>query len=362
MALTRDKQILIAVVVLAGLGGGVYFQQKKDAKIGVETISSAELPAIGGSEDIDKFEITNGEKGQVVLEKKDEGKWWVTKPLMALANQSNIKQMIDNLKELKATDLVASNPTEDIKKGYELDSAKAVHVIGYKAGDKKVDDYFGKSGGRGEMMMLEGKPNIYSATGYAVYMYNRDLKGWRDTEIFKFDDGTVNTATIENTHGVISFTKANDKWVGTFNGKPIERFDDDKVKALLMNFKALNAEDFGEGKSPVETGLDKPDGTVTFTLKDGAGKFVVRVGKVATGTSRYAQKEGVDTIYVLATMPSDFATTDIPKFQKPLDGGAAPEAGAAPAMPPGRPGMPGGPGGPGGMRMPPGHPPVPPPH
>src|SRR5580704_10268048 len=177
MALTRDKQILIAVVVLAGLGGGVYFQQKKDAKIGVETISSAELPAIGGSEDIDKFEITNGEKGQVVLEKKDEGKWWVTKPLMALANQSNIKQMIDNLKELKATDLVASNPTEDIKKGYELDSAKAVHVIGYKAGDKKVDDYFGKSGGRGEMMMLEGKPNIYSATGYAVYMYNRDLKG-----------------------------------------------------------------------------------------------------------------------------------------------------------------------------------------
>src|SRR5580704_927248 len=149
MALTRDKQILIAVVVLAGLGGGVYFQQKKDAKIGVETISSAELPAVSGSEDLDKFEITNGDKGVVVLEKKEEGKWWVTKPVMALGNQTNIKQMIDNLKELKATDLVAANPNEDLKKSYELDATKAVHVVGYKAGDKKVDEYFGKAGGRG---------------------------------------------------------------------------------------------------------------------------------------------------------------------------------------------------------------------
>lgn len=345
MALSRDKQILVAVVVLGGLGAAVYFQQKKDAKIGVETISSAELPSVNGTEDVDKFEITNGDKGLIVLEKKDEGKWWVTKPLLALANQTNLKQMIDNLKEIKVTDLVAGNATEDIKKNYELDPTKAIHVVAYKTGDKKVDDYFGKSGGRGEMMMIEGKPNVYAASGYAVYMYNRELKSWRDTEIFKFDDATANTATVENTHGLISFTKADDKWVGTFKGKPIERFDDDKVKALLVNFKNLNAEDFGDGKSPVETGLDKPEGTVTITLKDNAGKFVVRVGKVATGTSRYAQKDGAETVYVIGSMPSDFATTDIVKFQKPLDGGAAPDAAGAPPKPP--------------PHMPPGHPPLP---
>jgi Domain of unknown function (DUF4340) len=347
MALTRDKQILIAVVVLAGLGTAVYFQQKKDAKIGVETISSAELPSVAGTEDLDKFEITNGEKGQVVLEKKDD-KWWVVKPVNALGNQTNIKQMIDNLKELKLTDLVAANATDDIKKSYELDPTKAVHVIGYKAGDKKVDDYFGKSGGRGEMMMIEGKPNVYSASGYAVYMYNREVKGWRDTEIFKFDDATANQATIENTHGVISFTKANDKWVGTFKGQPIERFDEDKVKALLINFKNLNAEDFGEGKTLADTGLDKPEATVTFTLKDNAGKFVLHVGKVSTGTSRFAMKDGSEQLYVIGAMPSEFATTDIPKFQKPLDGGAAKASDAAAATPPPRP-----------PHLPPGHPMVP---
>jgi hypothetical protein len=344
MALSRDKQILVAVVVLAGLGAAVYFQQKKDAKIGVETISSAQLPAIAGSEDLDKFEITNGDKGQVVLEKKDD-KWMVTKPLSALGNQTNIKQLIDNLKELKVTDLVAANVTDDLKKTYELDPSKALHLVGYKAGEKKVDDYFGKSGGRGEMMMIEGQPNIYSATGYAVYMYNRDLKGWRDTEILKFDDATANTIAIDNTHGLISFTKANDNWVGTFKGQPIDRFDPDKVKAVLMNYKSLNAEDFGEGKSPVETGLDKPEGTITITLKDNAGRFVVHVGKVATGTSHYAMKDGSDVVYVIGTMPSEFVTSDIGKFQKALDGGttAAPEAGPMPPrphLPPGHPALP----------------------
>ena len=120
MALTRDKQILIAVVVL----GGARHRRLLPAEEGredrrQETISSAELPPARGTEDVDKLEITNGDKGVVVLEKKDEGKWWMTKPVPALGNQTNIKQMIDNLKELKATDLVAANakrrPQEELR-------------------------------------------------------------------------------------------------------------------------------------------------------------------------------------------------------------------------------------------------------
>jgi hypothetical protein len=339
MAFTRDKQIIVALVVLGGLGVAVYAQQKKDAKVGVETISSAELPTVNGTDDLDKFSITNGDKGEVVLEKKDD-KWWVTKPVNALANQSNLKQLIDNLKEIKATELVASNANDDMKKSYDLDPSKAVHVVGFKAGDKKVDDYFGKSGSRGEMMMVEGKNNIYSASGFAVYMYNREVKGWRDTEIFKFDDANADSITVDNSHGAFSFTKANDKWAGTFKGKPIENFDPDKPKNLLTSFKNLNAEDFGEGKTAADTGLDKPEATVTISLKDNAGKYVLKVGKVSTGNSHYAQKDGSETTFVIGTMPSDWATTDVAKFQKSPDAGAAKTAAATPPKMPGMPGMP----------------------
>jgi hypothetical protein len=287
MAFSRDKQIVVAVVVLGALGAAVYFQQKKDSRIGVAPVASSELPTVSGTDDLDKFEIQNGEKGQVVLEKKDD-KWWVTKPVTAIANQSNLKQLIDNLKEVKVTEVVASNVGDDIKKSYELDPSKAVHVVGYKLGDKKVDDWFGKSGSRGEMMMVEGKSDVYSVSGFAVYMYNREVKAWRDNEIFKFDEATANTITIDNTHGLFSFTKADDKWKGTWKGQPIERYDEDKPKTMLMAFKALNAEDFGDGKGPFDTGLDKPEATSSTSARCRPAARTTRRRTAPTRSSSWA--------------------------------------------------------------------------
>jgi hypothetical protein len=71
--------------------------------------------------------------------------------------------------------------------------------------------------------------------------------------------------TVTNPHGTFAFAKGDksgDKWTGTVGGKAIARFDEEKVKSLLTAFKALHAEDFGDGKSPADTGLDKPEATV----------------------------------------------------------------------------------------------------
>jgi hypothetical protein len=348
MALSRDKQIGVALVLLAGLGSAVYFQQQKDAKVGVATKGSSDLPALNGSEDLDKISITNGEKGEFVLAKEGD-KWMLQKPVHALANQNNVKQLIDNLKELKTTELVAANATDDMKKGYDLDAAHAVHVVAWKGADQKVDDTFGKLGSRGEMAMMGDKPAIYATKGFSVSLYNREQKGWRDTEIFKFDGENASSVTIEDAKGKLSFTKG-DKWAGTFKGAPIEHFDDTKVTSLVTAFKGLQADDFGDGKSPSDTGLDRPEGTVTITLKDNAGKYTLHVGKSAAATTFYAQKDGDPTIYTVSKAVDEWATADASKFEK------SPDAGAPVAAAPKRPGGP-----PGGMPpgMPPGHPPVP---
>src|SRR4051812_35400530 len=108
MALSRDKQILIGVVALAGLGGLVYRQVKVDAQKGTTAAVSADLPTISASDDVDKLSITNGDKPEVVLEKKGD-KWFVTKPVNAPANQQNVKSVLDNLKELKAKETIATD-------------------------------------------------------------------------------------------------------------------------------------------------------------------------------------------------------------------------------------------------------------
>jgi hypothetical protein len=327
MATSRVNKIGAGIVVLAVLGFLVYRQNKKDTQLGAPTTTSADMPTVSGPEDVDKISITNGEKGEVVLEKKDD-KWVLTKPLQTAANQQNVKSLVDNLKELKAKEIVTDNADDAVKISDDLTPTKGIHVIAWKGADKKVDDTFGKSGGRGEMMMVDGKPGIYAASGYSSFLYTRDLKGWRDTEVFKFDDANASQLTIENSHGVLSFTKG-DKWAGTFKGQPIDRYDDAKVTDALRTFKNLNAEDFADGKSPGDTGLDQPEATLTITLKDNAGKYVVRVGKVSTGTSRFAQKDGSDMIYILPGFASDWAVADVARFEKAPDAGAAKDAGGA---------------------------------
>ncbi len=327
----RSTQLWIGVVVLAALGGAVYKVSKDDATKGSSTTTtSADLPEIKGSDDIDKISITNADKGETVLEKKGTGpdaKWEVTKPVVAPANQSNVKQLLDNMKELKAKEVISAAPSEDQKKEFQFEKDKPVHVVAWKGADKKVDESFGKSGARGQMVMVEGKPGIYVASGYSSYLYARELKGWRDTEIFKFDDANANQLTITNKSGTLSFTKG-DKWAGTFKDKPIADLDEEKVKDAIRAFKALNAEDFGDGKSGAETGLDSPDGTLTISLKDNAGKYVLKVGKVSTGTSRYAQKDGDATIYTIPQYAADWALSEPIKFQKAKDAGA-PDGGKA---------------------------------
>jgi hypothetical protein len=258
------------------------------------------------------------------------------------------------MKELKAKEVIAASPSEDQKKEFQFEKDKAVKVVTYKGADKKLDASFGKSGARGQMAMVEGKPGIYAVTGYSSYLYARETKGWRDTEIFKFDDANATQVTIAGKNGTLSFTKG-DNWAGTFKDKPIADFDPEKVKDAVRAFKALNAEDFGDGKPASETGLESPEATITISLKDGAGKYALKVGKTSSGTSRYAQKEGDATIFVIPQYTADWALAETSKFQKPkdagADGGKKDEKAAMPGMPPGMPGMPGMPHG-----MPPGHP------
>ena len=338
--MSRDKGIIIAVVVLGGLSFFVWQAAKKDQQLGSADKATADLPEIKGTDDVDKISITNGEKGEVVLEKKDD-KWFVTKPVNAAANQASVKSLIDNLKELKVKEVVASSPDDGVKKEYNLDPAHAVHVVAWKGADKKVDDNFGKSGGRGEMVMKEGNPAIYAASGYSGYLYGREVKDWRDKEIFKFDDANASQVTIENKNGAFSFTKG-DKWAGTFKGQPIANFDEEKVKDAVRALKLLTAEDFGDGKSTADTGLDTPAGTITVTLKDNAGKYLLKVGNVSTGTSHFAMKEGEPTIYTIGSSVTDWATAEPSKFQKSPDAGAPKDAGgpASAALPMGHPRMP----------------------
>jgi Domain of unknown function (DUF4340) len=335
--MSRDKLIIFGVVLLVLLGFLVSKQAKKDESLGAPMASAKDFPTISAPDDVDKISITNGEKGEVLLAKVPDPKaetadggadtmWVLSKPLSAAANQVAVKDVLSNLKDLKIDSRLNLKLDDEVRKDKQLDSAHAVHVVAWKGADKKVDELFGKSGTAGQLVVLSDKPDqVWAAKGYSSYLYTKEPKDFRVKEILKFDDTNVSQVTIVNAHGTLSFTKG-DNWAGTTDKKPISRFDQEKVKDMVRAYKGLNAEDFGDGKSLAETGLDKPEATATILLKDNAGKYEMLVGKVSTGTNHWAKRGDDDAIYQITNYVSEWVLSDVTKYQTAADAGAG-EAG-----------------------------------
>jgi len=182
------------------------------------------------------------------------------------------------------------------------------------------------------MARVGGKDGVYVVSGYSSYLYAREPKNWRETQILKFEDANAIQVEVTNENGQFSFSKNDEKWSGSFAkrdkdgklgkpGKEWKRFDENKVKDMLRAYKSLNAEDFGTEKELADSGVneaEKAGGVVHIKLKDNAGDLTIKVGKVSKGSSRWATKEGGDgTLYALSSWSADWATAKPEKFEKP---------------------------------------------
>lgn len=328
---TTDTKLYVAIGVLAVLGGALYVTNKKEKEEAAQySIAgrAAELPKIEIDEEtvkkITKIALTKpGKDGgapvEIELVKQGE-EWHLQKPIATSANQANVKSLLDNLKSLKVAEVI--DPGKGSYDKYEVSDGKGLHAVFSKDDGVVLDAYFGQSGGRGQMTRLAGKDGVYAIKGYSSYLWDREVKGWREMQLFKFEEGDVTAITLDNENGSFAFNKEGDNWTGKFKKAkagafaPIKDFDSSKVADLIRPYKSLNADDYADKeKKPEELGLDKPKATLVFTLKDGA-KREVRLGANSTGSSRWIQVSGKDEIFSTSSWAADWATAEEKKFQK----------------------------------------------
>jgi len=338
-----EHKIYAALLVLAIFAGALYLTNRSSKEQLVQhsvTAASADLPVASIPKD-DGDKITKvlvqtvdkddkSKKTSVTLEKKGED-WELTAPVQAKANAGNVKSLVDNLKDIKVKEAIDKGTGSYDQ--YELSDDKAIHVVAWKGAAKAVDLYFGKSGSRGQMMRVGGRDGVFIADKFSSYLYNREVKGWRDGAILKFEDANAIQVDVTNKNGQFSFSKNGDKWSGQETlrdkdgklkkpEKEWKKFDEAKVKDLLRAYKGLTAEDFGEEKDKAGSGVDKAEedgGVIHIKLKDNAGDLTVKVGKTSKGTSRWAMKDGGDILYTLSSWSTDWATGDASKFEKSDD-------------------------------------------
>lgn len=341
-----SKKLYISLAVLVALGFGLLLQnksKKEEAKTYSYEAKLADLPKLELTEEttkaIDRVELVvpkqakkndaeddtgaepaASEPDRFVLVKKGEEEWELEAPGAYKANASNVKSLLDNLTKLKVVEAVSTGT--DSYDRWGVTEEKALHVVAKKGSETVVDAYFGDDGSRGQMVRLAGEDGVFASKGYSRYSYARDLKGWRDKTIFKFEDDQVESVTVKNENGEFAFTKKDDKWTSLFTpaggkaGTAIARFKDSKVGDMLRAYKSLNAADFGDDKQPDAVSLNKPLATVTIQLKDGGPKHELLVGDSAEGGTRYVKTPTSEQVYTISSWAGDWATAGIDKFQE----------------------------------------------
>lgn len=328
----QQKKLYVALGILALLGGLLFFQRQGEQKEAMRHSlegQAASLPKIEISEEttkaIDRIVIHKpapkeggGAAEDIELVKTGEDAWSLEKPAKAKANASNVKSLLENLPKLSLSEAISQGKDEYERWGVSDD--KALHATFFKGQESVFDVYFGENGSRGQMTRLGKQDGVFAIKGFSKWLYERDAKGWRDKSMLKFDDKEVVKVEVQNANGVFTFDKAGESWTGKHGktaaaAKPIDKFQPSKVDDLLRAYKALSAADFGDGKQPAEVGLATPEATVAIDLKGGTGKHILKVGKTAEGTNRWAMTNGSDQIYSISSWSSDWATGDAKKFQ-----------------------------------------------
>jgi hypothetical protein len=108
---TKQKlYVALAMLLLAVVGlYAINKKQEANRKAHAADTAAASLPTLGLSkeqvEQLTKLTIQNADKSNVTLEKKGDA-WELSSPVGAKANAANVRSLLDNLSELKASGTV----------------------------------------------------------------------------------------------------------------------------------------------------------------------------------------------------------------------------------------------------------------
>jgi hypothetical protein len=334
----NKNRLLIAVIVFVGLGGAAAAAMRsKEAETTLEK-PSASLTAIK-QDQVTSLEIQNPKKGNVTLSKQD-GKWKVTAPVQASADQSAVESMLDKLSELEVTGVAASRKENHAR--LEVDPAQAIRVIAKQADKPLLDLYLGASKSSGTMVRSEGQDAVLRLKGSMRYAFDKELKMIRDRVILDIESKDLTAVSISSPKGTFKFEKTTPeaKWTQVLakGEKPIQRFSDAKVTSLTSTLARLRAADFAAPEDTAETtGLDKPQATAVLTKADGSTS-TLELGKEVGGNQEYFLRlSGNEQVFRVSKYNAERLMADASSFQE-----AEKKEGASAEAPPAMPDMGGG--------------------
>lgn len=290
---------IILVIVLAGLGGYIYFVESERPAGGLETKDK-----VFSVEADDLEEITVTAEGDTTTLSKSDGTWKITAPLAADADTNEVSALTSALTGLEVNRVVDEAASNLADFGLAEPRIKiAFKAAGGASGELHIGD---KTPTQSDMYALQpGAQRVILVPAYQETSLAKNTFALRDKRILHFERDKVDTVEV-SVPGAPAVQVARDgsDWVIR---APIQaRGDYSTVEALLSRLSSASMTEIIDPNSPQSFGLEAP--TATVTVGAGSTQAVLELGSESDG-KLYARDRNRQLIF--AVDPS--LATDVKK-------------------------------------------------
>ena len=291
---------LILVVVLAGLGGYIYFVDSKRPEPGIDGGPAKAKVYSLEADAINEVKLTyNGETS--LLRKSDSG-WAMVEPVQTGADPAEAASLAQALANLELVRVLDENPGDLAPFGL----AEPPIAVEFKGAGISGSLKLGrKNPTQGEIYAQKnGEKAVFLVSSFQETNFNRTPFDLRDKKILKFDREKADAVTLVRDATTMTLARDGSDW--NVSGPVASRSDYSAIEGLLTRLASANMSKLvdSEGKELAKYGLDQP--VMTITVGAGSAKTVLEVGKTENGDT-YARDASRPLVFTVdTTLQGDF--------------------------------------------------------
>jgi len=308
----KFKGLLTAVIVLAALGGGVYWSDRKKAAEEKEPAKDAPPKVLTIAEDQFKsISLKKAAGDTTVVQKSAAGKWEIAQPKPLAADQDSISSLVSTLSSL-TSDRLIEETTSDLA-SYGL-ASPALEVVVTKKDGKTEDLLIGDDTptGGSTFVKLKSDPRIFSVSSGVKSSLDKTSKDLRDKRLLTFDSDKLTRVELVAKGPAIEFGKNNQNEWQIIKPKPL-RADGSQVEELVRKLKDAKMDtDADPAKSVSAFATGTRVAVVTVADSSGTQTLEIRRDK---DKNYYAKSSVLDTVYKTAADIGDGLDKDLDSFR-----------------------------------------------
>lgn len=282
----RRRNTLLSASILILLGAYVYFfELQKEGKGKTERLLDFK------QDEVESVTLIYPEQ-EIRIKKAGSGKWQISHPLEAAADESAVSGILSALSTSEITRTVEKNPTAEDLRTFGLDQPKVkVQITLSKGKALPMISLGGKTAVGNSAYAKRGSESSVLLTGAALSSnLEKKLTDLRNKKIMELKPDAVKQLALKGTKGEFVLSKMAEGW---YLEKPKSyRADQTEISGILSSLGGMSARDFFD-ETPLNLkkyGLDPPRFRVTVTLEDKTGEREILFGN---------KREESDEVYLV---------------------------------------------------------------